>query len=208
MPPESEMREVKLFRTIPDAMTYPQILPVIYDELQRWLGLAGKPDEFWDVLDDNRQPTGRTHRRGDPMLKGDNHLVVHAWIINANGEFLITRRALNKIGYPGMWEIPSGSASEGEDSLSAVIREAQEECGITLSPSNGALTCSYHRENAYYDSWFFRQEYSLAGVVLQEGETIDARAATWSEITEMMEQGVFIGRDVFQEFGLLEGEVI
>jgi len=43
--PEYEMREVKAFTTIPDAMTYPQILPVIFAELQKWLGLTDKPDE-------------------------------------------------------------------------------------------------------------------------------------------------------------------
>lgn len=40
--------------------------------------------------------------------------------------------------------------------------------------------------------------------MLQENETIDARAATWSEVSAMMEQGEFIGRDVFLEFDLLE----
>jgi len=36
-PKGSEMREVKTFQTIPDAITYPQILPILYDELQRQL---------------------------------------------------------------------------------------------------------------------------------------------------------------------------
>lgn len=40
--------------------------------------------------------------------------------------------------------------------------------------------------------------------MLQEGETIDSRAATWSEISEMMRCGEYIGRDVFPEFDLLE----
>jgi 8-oxo-dGTP pyrophosphatase MutT (NUDIX family)/adenylate kinase family enzyme len=207
LPPESEMREVKVFRTIPDAMTYPQILPVVYAEMQRWLGLADKPDEFWDVLDDNRAPTGRTHRRGDPLPDGDNHLDVIVWIMNANSEFLITRRALNKIGYPGMWEIPGGSASCGEDSLTAAIREAFEESGVALSPSRGELFFSHRHGDAFHDCWLFRQDFDLADIVLQEGETIDARTATWNDISGMMERGEFIGRDEFPEFDLLEGIV-
>ena len=35
--PESEMCEVKLFDALPEEMTYPQILPVLYDKLQAWL---------------------------------------------------------------------------------------------------------------------------------------------------------------------------
>ena len=207
LPPESEMREVKLFPTIPNAMTYPQILPVIFAELQKWLGLTDKPDEYWDIFDENRQPTGRIHKRGDPLPDGDCHLVVRAWIVNSKGELLITRRALNKIGFPGMWEIPGGSVETGEDSLTATIRETREESGIVLLPENAELFSTYRRSESFYDNWLFRQEFDLADVVLQEGETIDARAATWSEISAMMEREEFIGRDVLPEFDLLEGLV-
>jgi len=31
------MREVKRFKSIPDEMTYPQILPIIFDELQKYV---------------------------------------------------------------------------------------------------------------------------------------------------------------------------
>jgi len=142
--------------------------------------------------------------RGEPLPVGDYHLVVRAWIVNSKGEFLITRRAFNKIGFPGMWEIPSGSATTGEDSLLATIRETEEESGIILLPDNAELFSTYRRGNSFYDNWLFRQEFDLANVVLQNGETIVARAATWEEISAMMERGEYIGRDVFPEFDLLE----
>ena len=207
LPSEFEMREVKVFPTIPDAMTYPQILPVVFDELQKWLGLTNKSDEYWDVLDKNRKLTSRTHRRNDPLPDGDYHLAVQAWIVNAEGEFLITRRAINKIGFPGMWETPGGYALAGEDSFTAVKREILEETGIVLLPENADLFNTFFLDQGLYfaDCWLFRQEFDIADVVLQEGETIDARAATWSEISSMMELGEFIGREVFPEFDLLEG---
>jgi 8-oxo-dGTP pyrophosphatase MutT (NUDIX family) len=188
-------------------MTYPQTLPVIFAELRKRLGLTDKADEYWDVLDKNRQPADRTHRRGDPLPDGDSHLVVRAWIRNSKGKVLITRRAFHKIGFPGMWGIPGGSATAGEDSFMATIREAQEKSAITLSPENAELFSTYCRGNSFYDNWLFRQEFDLGDVVRQEGETIDARAATWKEISQMMEQGEYIGRDVFSEFDLLEGIV-
>lgn len=157
-----------------------------------------------DVLDENRNLTGRKHRRIDDMQPGDYHLVVRAWIMNSKGEILITRRAFNKIGFPGLWEVPSGSATAGEQSLEATVREAKEEYGIDLSQENGTLFSTYRRGNSFYDNWLFRQDFELTDVVLQEGETIDARAATWNEIADMMEHGDFIGRDVFPEFDLLE----
>lgn len=204
IPQGSEMAEVQPFGTIPDKMTYPSILPVLYEKMQSWLGLDKAKTEYWDVLDADRNLTGRIHKRGDTLPDVDFHLVVHAWIVNRKGEFLITRRAFNKIGYPGMWEIPSGSATAGEDSLTATIREAQEESSITLLPENAELFTSYRRGNSFCDNWLFRQEFDLADVVLQEGETLDSRAATWSEISEMMRRGEYIGRDVFPEFDLLE----
>jgi 8-oxo-dGTP pyrophosphatase MutT (NUDIX family) len=126
------------------------------------------------------------------------------WIVNADGEFLITRRAFNKIGFPGMWEAIGGSALAGEDSLTAALREASEESGIALKPENGKLFFQQTDKTAHYDSWLFRQEFDLADVVLQEGETIDARKATIPEIREMISHGEFIGMDVVPEFELLE----
>ncbi len=204
LPPNSEMAEVKPFETLPDKLTYPAILPLLYKKMQSWLGLDKVKDEIWDILDENRNPIGRTHRRGEPMQEGEYHLVVRAWIVNEQGEFLITRRAFNKLGYPGMWEVPSGSALTSEGSLTAAIREAQEEAGITLLPQNAELILTYRREVSIFDSWLFRQEFDLANVVVQEGETIDARAATWDEIAAMIDRGEFIARDVFPEFDLLQ----
>ncbi len=204
IPPDSEIAEVRPFVGIPDKMTYPEILPALHERMRQWLGLDKSEEEHWDVLDEARNPTGRTHKRGTPMPDGGLHLVVRAWIMNGKGQFLITKRAPNKIGYPGMWEVPSGSALAGEGSLTAVIREAKEESGVSLLPENARLFSSYRRGSAFFDNWFVRQEFALEDVRLQEGETVAARAATWDEISAMMESGEFIGRDVFAEFDLLE----
>jgi len=204
IPPGSEMAEVREFHTIPEKMTYPAILPVLYTEMYKWLGLDKAESEYWDILDENRNKTGRLHKRSEKMAPGDYHLVVRAWIVNRKGEFLITRRAFNKIGFPGMWEIPSGSASAGEGSLEAAIRETREECGVNLSPCAAELFSTYRRTRVFYDNWLFRYEFSMSDVALQEGETIEARAAAWDIISQMMDEGEFISRDIFSEFDLLK----
>ena len=201
---EFEMTEVRGFDTIPDKMRFPQILPVLYERMDKWLGREKYETEYWDVLDENRNPTGRLHRRIDPMQNGDYHTVIHVWIMNSKGQFLITRRAFNKLGWPGMWEIIGGSATAGEGSLESAIREAQEECGIVLLPENAELICTERKAHAFVDSWLFRQEFDLGDVVLQEGETIDVRAATWDEIAAMMDRDEFIGDNVFTDFEKFE----
>jgi hypothetical protein len=44
--------------------------------------------EFWDILEENGNATGRLHERGKPMRDGEYHLEVSVWIENENGEYL------------------------------------------------------------------------------------------------------------------------
>ena len=145
-------------------------------------------DEFWDVYDANRNKTGRTHRRGDPIPPGDYHLVVFIWL-RSGDKYFITQRAPEKEVGPLIWEVTGGSALAGEDSLTAALREVKEETGITLKPENGVLFESERREDAFCDVWLFRQEVSLEDFIPQEGETIDARLASPDELRTMTDEG-------------------
>ena len=158
--------------------------------------------ELWDVLDENGNKTGRLHERGKPMLTGEFHLVVHVWIMNHKGEFLISKRTPNK-SFPGQWEMTGGCAIVGDDSLSAALREVREEIGVTLLPENGRSLMRLQRPHSedpgwyYMDVWLFRQDVDLSSVVLQPGETCDAMWADKSTINRMMDEGTFIGQDIF-----------
>ncbi|MBE6959270.1 MAG: NUDIX domain-containing protein [Ruminococcaceae bacterium] len=140
--------------------------------------------ELWDVLDENRQPTGRLHRRGETLPDGDYHLTVHVWTRRRDGKFLLTKRSANKT-FPLMWETTAGSAVAGDDSLSAALREVREETGLILKPENGRLILTHKSRHTFADIWLFEQEFSLADVVLQDGETCDAKLATKEEILQM-----------------------
>jgi len=169
-----------------------------YAALQNQLNLQSAPDELWDVLDAQRRPTGRAHRRGDPMPPGDYHLIVHVWIKTSGGEFLITRRAPTK-GWPLFWETPGGSATAGEDSLAAALRETEEETGIALLPENGRCVFSFLREDSFCDVWLFRQEAALEEFVPQPGETVDAMLADAETIREMTREGRFVPASYMEE---------
>ena len=170
-----------------------------YHQLQAWLNLQSSPDELWDVLDENRNLTGRTHRRADPMQDGDFHLTVHIWIRRSNGKFLLTKRAPNK-GYPLMWETTAGSAISGDDSLTAALREVREETGLILDPEKGRLVLSTKSDHQFADIWFFHHEFSLSDVVLLEGETCDCMAATKEQILQMDNDGVLVPFSYLNEF--------
>lgn len=52
------------------------------------------------------------------------------------GEFLMFKRSSTKKVFPGWLALPGGHIEEGENPLTAAIREVQEEVGITLAPQD------------------------------------------------------------------------
>lgn len=154
--------------------------------------------ELWDVLDGNRNKTGRLHERDKPMRRGDCHLIVHVWIMNGKGEFLISQRAPDPGRWCGMWHTTGGCVIAGEDSLSAALRETKEELGIGLVPESGLLFKQYSEPHinddgaALFDVWLFRQEVDISSVVCQPDEICDAMWASKEQIRRMIADGTFL----------------
>jgi len=163
--------------------------------------------ERWDILDKNRNRTGKTVERGASMTQEEYHLVAQIWIVNSKNEFLISKRSPDKDMFPNLWECTGGSAVSGDDSLKTALKETKEELGIDLLPENGELFLSYRSKFLYgaasftapsfTDVWVFKQDMDINSVVYQQGETCDAMWASKEKILEMIDSGEFIGRDLF-----------
>lgn len=52
--------------------------------------------EYWNLFDYEGKKKKKLAIRGTKLADDDFHLVVNVWIMNDNGEFLITQRAVNK----------------------------------------------------------------------------------------------------------------
>ena len=193
LPQGSEMAEVSVRQTLPEMFAY-ENLPVFYDRVQAWLNLQTNADELWDVFDRERRPTGRLHRRGDLLAPGDYHLVVHIWVRDRDGKYLLTKRSPNK-GFPNLWETTGGSALAGDDSLTAAMREVREETGLVLHAESGRLVESRQWTDHFDDIWLFCQDFALEEITLLEGETCDAQRATAEEILRLHAQGRFVPTD-------------
>lgn len=48
--------------------------------------------EMWDLYNDKREKTGKVLPRGVPVPKGLYHLTVSAWIVNSQGQYLLSPR--------------------------------------------------------------------------------------------------------------------
>ena len=146
---------------------------------------------------------GACMRAVGPWQRGEYHLTVCVWIVNAKGQFLLSKRTANK-SCPNMWECTGGSAVAGDDSLTTAIKEVREELGLVLKPENGVLLKRlrvgpdvYREGGEWVDIWLFRQEAELASLGFEPEETCAAMWASKEEIDRMVEEGSFATWNLF-----------
>ena len=134
--------------------------------------------EQWDLYTPDRERTGAAILRGQPIPQGLYHLSVSVWIVNSQGEFLLSQRHPDKT-YPLCWECTGGCALAGETSLQAAVREVREELGLCLDPREGRCIRRTRRERQqdFYDVWLFRRDVLLQELTLQPSEVIRAQWA-------------------------------
>lgn len=158
--------------------------------------------EYNDIYDENRQLTGRVHRRGSSWKQGEYGLVVCVWVYDGKGKVLLTRRAKGK-SFAGTWENSGGAAKAGETSRQAIARELFEETGIRAEESEFQLLSQGKEGHAIYDFYCLRRQVALEDIVLLPGETDDVRWATFNEVHAMIRRrqicSIIAGQFIRQE---------
>lgn len=147
-------------------------------------------EEVWDLYNEKREKTGCLLQQGKPVPKGCYHLVVSAWIVNSQGQYLLSQRHPDK-QYPFYWECTGGSVLAGESSLAGAIREVKEELGITLDPTGAKLIYQTRRDSTqdFYDVWLFRRNIDIAAIRIQQLEVINARWIDRIALLDMFRKG-------------------
>jgi isopentenyldiphosphate isomerase len=154
--------------------------------------------ELWDILDEHGNKTGKIVERGTELEQGEYRLIIDVWIINKDNEFLISKRVPTKQREPDKWNPVCGNVIAGEDSISAALRETEEELGITINAQNGKLIKRFTIwQTAIIDVWLFHQEVDVNTVTLQEDETDDVMWATNTVIKQIIEKGDFMNHGRF-----------
>lgn len=86
------------------------------------------------LLDEQRQPSGtalksEVHGADTPL-----HLAFSCYVFNAQGQLLISRRALDKLTWPGVWTNSfCGHPGPGESFEATIARRARQELGMSVS---------------------------------------------------------------------------
>ena len=150
--------------------------------------------ELLDLYDEDRNKLEKTYLRGSGDLLNDNEFIlgVDVWIKNDKNKILLTQRHHLKRTFPLKWECTSGMVGTGEDSITAALREAEEEIGIKLQKHDGKLLTTitfmnYLKKNynMILDVFLFEKNIDLNHTNLQEGEVINIKWVDKCELIEM-----------------------
>jgi len=156
-------------------------------------------EELIDIYDRDRNYTGLTvPRKGARMGEGQYMLYVLAIIEDMQGRMLITQRSLDKHWAAGWWEVTGGGVAAGETSEEAIVRELSEEVGLDVADYPLERIYVYENvvlesgDNYIVDIYRFKLDFTADDIVLQTAEAIDCKLATFDEIEQLAEQGVFL----------------
>ncbi|MCL5499771.1 isopentenyl-diphosphate delta-isomerase [Phytobacter palmae] len=85
------------------------------------------------LLDEHGSPIGMeekytAHHHNTPL-----HLAFSSWLFNSRGECLVTRRAMSKKAWPGVWtNSVCGHPQQGETLEQAMVRRCRYEVGVDI----------------------------------------------------------------------------
>ncbi len=147
-------------------------------------------EELLDVVDSegnviNTLPRDRIH--GDPSLA---HSVVHILVFNKENGLLLQKRSMEKDVAPGRWDTSvGGHVNAGESIEKALMREMEEELGITSCSPEFQYT--YIHSNPYETELVFTYSCNYDGeIVFQQDEIDEVRPWSLEEIMATIGKGI------------------
>jgi len=150
-----------------------------------------KQREFLEVVNESGKvlkvlPRDEIH--GNPSLI---HRVVHVLVFNGTGRLLLQKRSMNKDVAPGKWDTSvGGHVNAGEDIKEAVLREMEEELGISACEPKFLYTYihsnPYETELVYTHCCIYNAE-----IRFRRDEIDEVRAWEIAEIKRNMGKGIF-----------------
>ena len=152
--------------------------------------------EYFDILDEEGNKTGKIKLRKEVHRDGDWHKAVHIWIINDKGDILLQRRCATKDSNPNMLDISSaGHLSAGDDSLSGAIRELKEELNLDVKPNELKFIKTIKRStkytetfinNEFDDMYILRTDTGIDDMKYQEEEISEIFFVPYKKFKEMV----------------------
>ncbi len=150
-------------------------------------------EEFFDVLNERGEYIGKIESRNNCHTKGLWHKAVAMFIINSKGQVLLQKRSANKKMWPNMWDITAGGhVLAGEFGFQSIIREAEEELGISLNKNDITFVGSSISTNVqgdivnnhFNEFYIVNKDIDETTLKLQEEEVSEVKWVDKNEIIE------------------------
>ncbi|WP_314038046.1 isopentenyl-diphosphate Delta-isomerase [Dietzia sp. CH92] len=101
---------------------------------------ASGPTELVVLLDEDGTPTGTADKATVHTTDTPLHLAFSCHVIDDEGRVLLTRRALGKLTWAGIWTNSfCGHPGPGEDPVDAIVRRAEQELGTRVDSIEPAV---------------------------------------------------------------------
>ena len=144
--------------------------------------------EYRDLYNKDRNLTGKTIAKGEPIPKGYYIKIVVCFMENSEGKFLMQKRSLQK---DGLWATTGGHPKSGEDSLTGMHTEILEELGLDINKEELTLVTTEQDNKIICDIYYLKKDIDLKDIVMQESEVADVKYFTKNEIEKMYQNGEF-----------------
>lgn len=152
---------------------------------------ADNEEEILPIVDDNGTVIGKAPRYVCHSNKNILHPVVHLHVFNNNHDLLLQKRSLAKRIQPGKWDTAvGGHIAYGEDTLTALKREASEEIGLKdFTP----IEITHYKWQSAVESEIINVFATISNGTLptKNNEIDDARFWSLAEIRENIGKGIF-----------------
>lgn len=113
-------------------------------------------DELIDIINDDLSFV-KTCLKSKAHKYGWLHASVHIWFYTNNGQVLVQKRSKTKTVFPNLWDVSvAGHIGSGEKSVTAAIREINEEIGLIVSEKDlkyiGVFRESHQHQDEFIDN--------------------------------------------------------
>lgn len=151
--------------------------------------------EYIDLYDEERNPLFQSVLRKEMRKQTSFFLIVHVWIRNTKGEYLIQKRAKDSDFKPFMWATTMGVVETNQTTSQTALKEVKEELGLTYQEENLRMIARYKTKSTYAnhftDVFVIEDDVSLNHVVLQESELSEVKYVSKKVLYDMIKEETF-----------------